>query len=336
MDVYLEGNFWGHRGMQEKLECIPIRQDFVWEDVEGRILALYIGNKGVVLDLVLKTSVEEVKAFLERWPEEVREQLHSKEEIEQFENDNPVETDFRVDLTINGTRLKNRQSCAVCWYPALFEENARDEVSEELMQEYQLDKNAVWSFQRTSYEWNEKIEPKDLEFGFQAYKVSVSGEHFITKSGCEEHIVSFSNPITKEQYQLMIYGCEPQIFDADMDAWKDRGLEYPTHYHELCYSMESDMGLTMGNPDLQFRLMDCKDGDEARKVDANEKRAGRAFVIGGANGPTSFFVAGKSKSLEQKKLSAFSSMYFEEQQEIEWRPVFQTERRKDMEFCITL
>lgn len=336
MNVYFDGNFWGHHGDEEILECIPIKKDFQWEDINGVIFAIYIGRKGVVIDLGTKTSVDEIRAFLERWPEDVREQLSTNEEFERFENDNPVPFDFRVDLTINEERLKKHQGCGVCWYPDIFEEFEADKKAQELMDEYQCDRNYVWNFRRFSYEWEERIEPKELMLTFKSDKVSVSGEHFMTKSGCEEQEIVFTNPITGEKMELTICSCEPRVLDEKKlsDSKMSKGFEFPTHYHELAYTVKPDF------KDGEFRLVDCKDGDHARKIKqdihADGKKAASVAVIGGADGPTSFFFAAKLKGSDEKKYSAFSSMHFEEKEEVEWRPVFQMERRKEMELMIKL
>lgn len=321
MNVYFDNIFRGQHRDEEPLRRIDLNWKFAWEEIEGMIPAIYIGRKGIVMDICQKAAIEKISSFLKKWVPMAETRDLSDRELEQLEQENPLNTDFSVGLTVNNQVLMRGQRSGVFWYPPEITDDT-DKNAVELMEAYACDRNFAWGFIRTSYRWTKEMtEPQYITLNFQAKKVPCEGEHFVTKSGCNEHSVNFFHPITGAQYQLTIYSCEPMELERDEEMIKQWDLEFPTYYHMLKYSVIPE------TVPAEFRLTDYHRGDNARKISPKGKTAASATVIGGWDGPTS--ILADKISLKENVYTAYSSVYFEVQSQVEWCPVFQLEKRAD-------
>lgn len=119
MDVYYNENgyTWGKSPGSQKLNAIPIGKTFFWEDQEIFLPALYVGQSGAVLDVCAKISLKKMLLFLQKWHKERRLSLHTPEEFDQMEADNPSSREFFVDMELNGAPLTCRMGSSLRWYP---------------------------------------------------------------------------------------------------------------------------------------------------------------------------------------------------------------------------
>jgi Na+-transporting methylmalonyl-CoA/oxaloacetate decarboxylase beta subunit len=62
--------------------------------------------------------------------------------------------------------------------------------------------------------------------------------------------------------------------------------------------------------------------------------AGSVSVIGGANGPTSVFIAGKSKDPTSNRRCAVSSLHYQDVEQVEWRMIFQIKDEQTLKVSI--
>lgn len=246
-------------------------------------------------------------------------------------------------------------------------------LEEELADTYNCDKSYGWYFHRFTYRWpgvevsyekreNGIIEEKRtrgtriknmerLLLQFHAKKQPVSAEHFVTETMDSESFavtwgdlrqtvknhmgygIGMKHPLTGEKVVLTIYDCEDEKLPEDSFASaKSREMEYPTNYQILSYSIYPEL------PADAFRLEDCGRGDAPKRKTENfragKKAAASAAVIGGADGPTAVFMAGKSRVPD--KHTVCSSLHFERVQKVEWKPVFLVAQREDMTLTVKL
>ena len=111
--------------------------------------------------------------------------------------------------------------------------------------------------------------------------------------------------------------------------------EYPTHLAAMTYAVSPEIS----RRELQIR--DCR-GDRPRRILPRETEdrflpeakndvcvmagASAIGIIGGADGPTAIFMAGKGEPR-----CTFSSLYFEPGKPVEWRMRFYEKRVEDLE-----
>lgn len=341
MEVYWNNNFWSHPKGESPLKPVYINQAFVWDGITGVIPAVYLGENGMVLDCCIRISPDSMKNFLKKWEEIWMQKGNEKglmeEECEQVSRENPCRLDFCVDVQLDGLWLERSQSCSVPWYPAeileiqsaLEEGHKQDRESVKLMEAYGCDSEAVWVFERSSYLWPEqagrncKTDFKKVKLRFKQMPVTCTARRFVTEPGKDRETMEVVHPVTKEKYTVTLLGCENVVLSQTMMASisSRMGGEYPGHYQILSYTV---------TPEIKdgFRIEDCAGNDQPRK---REKRRAKesVSVIGGAHGPVAFFAAGKSS--DPAIDMAMSSLHFEPTPRIEWKCIFETKFREDME-----
>lgn len=222
MDVYYNENgyTWGKSPGSQKLNAIPIGKTFFWEDQEIFLPALYVGQSGAVLDVCAKISLEKMLLFLQKWHKERRLSLHTPEEFDQMEADNPSSREFFVDMELNGAPLTCRMGSSLRWYPpaaflassasndksadaistdpsinddvytddsGIEETNAAEDWSNDpkaelLMTAYGCDRESCWQFVRMVYAWNQEpiLSPQHISLHFKARPFPVTTTHFVT------------------------------------------------------------------------------------------------------------------------------------------------------------
>ena len=58
-------------------------------------------------------------------------------------------------------------------------------------------------------------------------------------------------------------------------------------------------------------------------------------IIGGAEGPTAIFIAGKDTKESRKHISC-SALHFNKISQVEWRPIFYMKDREDLKLIINI
>lgn len=194
MDVYHNGNFQsGRRG--SRLTAVPVQQTFLWGRQEILVPAVYVGQAGAVLDVCARIPVEDMAAFLRKWPKERRLSLDTQEDYEQIDADNPGSRDFLVEMSLDDAPLKLSSSSSINWYPeevfrmgneasapAQEDEWTNDLHAEKLMEAYGCSRECCWHFGRLNYNWNGEpiLAPRKISLAFQAQPTPVTAGYFTT------------------------------------------------------------------------------------------------------------------------------------------------------------
>lgn len=353
-NVYFEGNFWSRREKGETCREIPVKKEFLWSGDRCCIPAIYICSQGLVVDICREIPTEKIGDFLKKWGMLETEPDFSEEERRQIERENPFTWEFRPHIFVNGKELEQGQGCSTSWNPWLQGETPETSI----MKHYSLDMQQGWTIWRYAFSWgiengnkellSQNVDVRNLCIKLQAYPEEVPGPHFTVEKEGDE--IYFCHPISGEEHVLKVVelGAESlkkealeDLEESRKSSRKCRGacevseepLEWPTHFKQLKYIVTPEL------LNEKFRIFDCAESDAPRRkanaVGASlqgngqkEYKAASIGIIGGADGPTSVFIAGKGS--EPQVHLAFSAMHFEPVSQVEWRMVFYEKLREDI------
>lgn len=353
MPVYYNknGNPFGRSKNSEKLTAYPVGRTFLWENQEVLIPAVYTGKSGAILDICIKIPLEDMILFLKKWNKDRRLSLHTQEEYEQMETDNPCCIDFEADMYFDDIPLKQRMRSSLMWYPKevfyledddalspaaqsadLQEEDeveipavdacSNDRDAEKLMKTYDLDRSFCWYFGRLVYCWQTKalLSPGKIALTLKAEPKSITVSHFTTDLSCLEQIIKITHPTTGQKYLLTLHECKET--KLPLSDFGKKNMLYPRYCHELFYSVSP-------RPECNLLdIRDCDDGDSPRRADASDN------ILSESCGPTAIFAAGRSGCLD--KSIAFSSLRFQPVPKICWRVVFWIKPKEDAEISFAI
>lgn len=342
MNVVFGDNFWGSRSACGKSEDfgrkLPVEKQFFYGGRECRIPAVYLCREGLVADLCVKIPGEEVTAFFQKWTKDRRLSGLSDEELEVMEQENPFHLELNLQGQLDGRPMGTNMSCSVGWHPFLFqgeEAVSADGAEEELMTEYGCSRDCGWNFIRTSLEFPENFsgEPHRLVLTLQQWPKNYQGPHFTVKQGEKGKQVEFVHPVTGQKHVLTVCELEQEILPGEMFPGTERrrlhAESFPDHYLAMGYTVEPKL-----EPG-EFSLRDCAKSDEpvrkkncgAAAVSVIAGEDSDTSVIGGADGPTAIFLAGKTERKPDgpRLTGVCSSIHYEPVTEVEWRMVFSVE-----------
>lgn len=228
---------------------------------------------------------------------------------------------------------------------------AADPYEEErrLLEHYGLDPAKAWSINRWSFSWATKRPPKlrSLSLTMKRDRVCIPGIRFTVRGPGDQ--IPFIHPSTGERHVLTVLEYQEEEMDRkafeapeDMGQEERRRLlrrmgewEYPTHLTAMTYAV---------SPEISRRALQIQDcgGDRPRRILPRDPEdrflpeakndmcvmagASAIGIIGGADGPTAIFMAGKGEPR-----CTFSSLYFELGKPVEWRMRFYEQRVEDLE-----
>ena len=330
MNVYHNGNgdIWGRHIHKNKLTEFPICQTFLWETQEVTVPAVYVGNAGAVLDICTKIPLEDMITFLKKWDQKKRLALHTQEDYEQIDFDNPASKEFTVTMHLNSSALTCRMDSSLRWYPSDIlqmmdpeEQIPNPKEAENLMTAYGCDRSCCWHFMRLVYDWNtdKVLTPQNISLLFATHPLSVTAAHFTTNISCNETKIKTAHPETGQEYTLTLHGCEQTR--NSFDKIGAEGVIYPEYCQMLSYSVtpEIEQGL--------FDIRDCAESDSPRRADDPEKSSR-------SHGATAIFMAGKNPVPNRR--TACSSLHFEPVTEVQWRIVFQVNCKEAIEISFPI
>ncbi len=335
MNVRFGENYWGSRGGGSSGEKIIIEKHFTWAGRDFRIPAVYVCEEGIVVDFCVRIPVKEIRSFLDKWKPILGEGMSSEnlteEEQEAAERENPFRMEFRGQAVIGGKEAPSSMGCGTSWYPPDLHDQEHPEalsgVEEELMDAYGCDRNVGWKFWRTSFGWPEGVRSlESLEITFRKCPVCYPGIHFKTGANIEERTVDFIHPETGVKHVLTVHGWEqrvlPEHVTESLPSERLKRIKSPREYVMLQYSVEPD--ILQG----ELQIQDCAPSDPP--VLEKKGAAGNVSIIGKADGPTSVFIAGKSRGHRPGERSAVSSLHYEAVDEVEWRMSFYVKDEQEM------
>lgn len=281
------GGFWGNSETDEVSEKIPVGKNFRWDGEDWYIPAVYIFEKGVVIDICKKTEPHIMKAFIDKWGFLDDSDL-SDMQYEEVQNENPLNSAFEVFLDLNRELLQRKISSTVSWIPENLSRKSDESEAKCTAKHYKLDMSYCWTFHRCCFAYSEKPEIRLLKMIMKRRPINVHGIKF--GSLPPDSIVDFKNPVTGIEHTLTIKKYERQIFDEnDFSDGFEECSKSIAYFTVLYYTVYPDI------PKDDFFIRDCKDSDAA----------------------FSFMVI-YNKDAENTENIALSSLYSEPPENIEW------------------
>ena len=210
--VYFDGNFWGDHGRERAGKEIPLNRQFVWEDEDWNIPAIYTCSKGLVIDFYLKVSPERIRAFMDKWKllDDNDGTDFTDEQRMQIDAENPLAVNMNPKAVLNGTELSSSHGCGLSWNPCFPEGNGLEAKS--VVQHYGLDPDQGYAIWRSAFLWKTQQKPqiKTLSVVLAQGPIVKSGPHFRVSLPGEE--IEFTHSSTGQKFTLTVQGYEHQEF----------------------------------------------------------------------------------------------------------------------------
>lgn len=355
--VLFDTNFWGSAReedpafeagteMERPLPTMehPVNQTVSWCGETWRILSVYTCEKGLVIDYCKQTDPEELAAFVRKFRAAGLEEDFDEEVFERLQLENPSAPNAMLRVSRGNVDLPRQGSSGLHYMPVdpdadpdldiADSEVEHDPIEMACMEHYGLDQSFAHSISRAHFLWDEghAEDLSGLTVTFYEQDAHVPGEHFTLTGGQQD--IALVHPVNGEKYTLHIDHIEenelPEEHLERMNSIRtddEPEMMYPTHFETVCYAVEPESGAD------QFCLKACAKGDSPIAKGRGSIAASSVAVIGGADGPTSIFVAGKVKS-ELRLRSMCSPLFFEPTPVREWYVTYYVKRREDL--CVEL
>lgn len=247
--------------------------------------------------------------------------------------EDPMSFSFRPRVRLNGRELLGCHSCGCTWSPYMPEGTAVNEDAVRVLEHYGCDRNYGWIFKRAAFSWNTARRPeiRKLCLRLESEPSSFFGPHFYMDE--PNQAIELTHPITGQRHTVTVLSCSDEVLPDRL--FPDPSYDYPSHFRQVTYCISP--GLTGG----ELAIRDCGRGDHqvlkqtenaGTEGGSTSAVSGVSVIIGGADGPTAIFVAGRGKGKETNL--AVSSLYFELPKRIEWRAVFREKTREDIEVAV--
>ncbi len=340
--VTFGGQFFIHRKTREPSgKPLPFSGEFDWAGRHWLVPGVYCCREGLVVDLCMEVDPEQLQAVRDKWnltPENDDESRFSREKLIAIQAENPFHFSYSPQLVVNGETLQRSRGCGVCYAP--FEGAVGTDLEAQwVVEHYQLDKTKGWYLWRWSFPW---VKQGKSVKGFLAWlglrklftlSLRLHGDPVCVPGKCFQvegpgDTAQLDDPTSGKCYTLTVVENEARTLNSVVpkemlpESW-----EYPNCYRELSYTLEPEP------PEGYLTLQDCAKGDQPRmgaplQLQKVSRGAGAASIgiIGGADGPTAIFVAGKEKLQNH---TACSSFHFQPVEEVNWLPVFHKQTAED-------
>lgn len=286
--VYFDGNFWEPSGKGRARTEIRLDKQFEWAGHHWIIPAAYSCNKGLVLDLCMRTPTEDIRKFMKKWdlPLENDSCLDFTQEQQlQIDLDNPLCLDIIPCLKLNGTTMQASHSCSVIFNPCLPDEINNELEAKWALKHYKLDMSYGWTLFRAAFLWPDKrrLEINSLSLTMEQQPFRIPGSHF--KIHAPDDQFAFSHPVSEIEYTLTVQKLEQQTLSQN-HIGSDRWF-YPTHFTTMSYTLSPE-------PDNDISIHDCADSDKPVEIapiaDSFSPEVQNDIacigIIGGADEPT--------------------------------------------------
>lgn len=331
-NVFFERRVVGNMDEEPAKSEIPINKTFMWANDMWQILSLYPFQQGIAIDVCKQIEPTAIRTFLDKWHYEDNDLTNiSDEEMELMTTENPTDEDFIPQLQCDGIAMQWSSTSATGWNPLLkeIEENSLDAAM--TISHYSLSPESGWLICRLFFLYpNHSLaisSKHDLTLTLTQRELPVHGPHFCNLAVGDQ--ISFINPTTKIMHTLKILDIiEEQLSNSNL---RNQCWIIPTNVMRLNYSITPDL------PKNSYQIRDCSHGDAPieRKLGVDQKEGhsssnfASSVILAASDGPTSIFVAGKDRSSSVH--TAYSSVYFEANKNIEWRMVFKHKIREDIQ-----
>lgn len=212
--VFYQGSLYGHFGRDRAGKEIEINKSFLWGGESWLVPSVYVCGKGLVADILKSVSVEDFRAFAEKFGLDENSDCDgfSDEQQAEIEAENPLNSDIFASIQFGGRKSDMEFSSSDCWNP-LFPDSG--DAAETLLDRYGLDKSFCWLAVRMSIPWRGRKPKKSdsLTLQLRAEKIPVPGAHF--KANRPGDKTEFINPVTGKKAYADGYGCRTaEVFKA--------------------------------------------------------------------------------------------------------------------------
>lgn len=310
--VFYQGSLYGHFGRDRAGKEIEINKSFLWGGESWLVPSVYVCGKGLVADILKSVSVEDFRAFAEKFglDEADDPENFSPQRLAKAEAENPLGGEIFITAKINGRESLMKFSSSDCWNP-LFPDGGG---SEKLLEKYGLDKSFCWQITRVSIPWHGRKPKKisSLSLCLRADRLRVSEVHFKAERPGDR--TEFTNPATGKTHILTVTDIKRQSLAQFPHIGKDEPKFFTLLRVDISPEISKDALL----------ITDCAEGDRTHKgaLPGNTSAIG---IIGGADGPTVII------SEYESGHTACSSMHFEPEYEPDWCMTFYDKPREDIE-----
>ena len=310
--VFYQGSLYGHFGRDRAGKEIEINKSFLWGGENWLVPSVYVCGKGLVADILKSVSVEDFRAFAEKFglDEADDPKNFSPQRLAEAEAENPLGGEIFITAKINGRESLMKFSSSDCWNP-LFPDGGD---SEQLLEKYGLDKSFCWQITRVSIPWRSRKPKKisSLSLCLRADRLRVSEVHFKAERPGDR--TEFTNPATGKTHILTVTDIKRQSLAQFPHIGKDEPKFFTLLRVDISPEISKDALL----------ITDCAEGDRTHKR-ALPRKASAIGIIGGADGPTVII------SEYESGHTACSSMHFEPEYEPDWCMTFYDKPREDIE-----
>lgn len=310
--VFYQGSLYGHFGRDRAGKEIEINKSFLWGGESWLVPSVYVCGKGLVADILKSVSVEDFRAFAEKFglDEADDPENFSPQRLAKAEAENPLGGEIFITAKINGRESLMKFSSSDCWNP-LFPDGGG---SEKLLEKYGLDKSFCWQITRVSIPWHGRKPKKisSLSLRLRAARLRVSEMHFKAERPGDR--TEFTNPATGKTHILTVTDIKRQSLAQFPHIGKDEPKFFTLLRVDISPEISKDALL----------ITDCAEGDRTHKGTL-PRNASAIGIIGGADGPTVII------SKYESGHTACSSMHFEPEYEPDWCMTFYDKPREDIE-----
>lgn len=299
--VYYDGNFWTHPRWARPGKKVPIGRSFYWDEKFWLIPAVYICRKGLVVDFCIRIQREEWQTFFKK--------RGSADGMAPHEKEDPLSYEFGAYLWVDGRRVSYAHGCSMVWASDMVE---ADEITQLLLECYNLNPSDAWIIYRKAFPWNQKkVKTLSVEFE-QALQKEYGPSISVTD---EKQSFNFIFPPTGKTHTLKVLKYSRQTIDNSTSVVSDKKL--PSHCVRMVYSIEPKL------PDGAFTVTDRRASDEPMlKVEpkGGKKKDGACAIaiIGGADHITEVF----APRGQGKVYVSYSSLHFTPSPTVEWQMIF--------------
>lgn len=309
--VFFDGNYGRRKAKPDAGRELRLGRSFCWNGLNWHIPAVYLCRQGLVVDFIMEVPEAEFRAFLERWGFDENGECHrilSRAEERQIEQENPMSSDFRTELKLNGAALRSAGGCGTGYVPG----EALEGEALAWVEHYRLDRTKVWRFWRQSYRWATDSRKscrkrlRQLELRLEAENVELPVETFRTPAAGDA--VTLHLPGRKPCQLTVLETAEETIPVTPKGGW-----EFPDHVCRMSYTLTPEWS------EQALRLYDTADGDRPRrsprphppvsperatlaeKYGLEEAEDSAIAIIGGVDGPTAVFWSVRQPDGEEKR-----------------------------------
>ncbi len=315
--------YWGKSDEKPEMQEVEVDFHFIWQEENWYIPAVYLCEEGIVIDYCIKVDPARVKAWIDEWQiGSLNEHELTHEQWAEIEQTNPLNIKFNSTLKCNGEVLQPQTGSSLSWIPKEYLPGDVENVEEveELIQHYQLDEKAAWSFHRCSYPWKEaKQTPiQSLKVKLERGLEEMQGICF--ENPCVGEEISFVHPISGVNHILTVLDYEQK--EISLRKSMEEEYEFPKYHTVMTYVLKPDLS------ERNFQIKDSLQNDEPRSKGKPLDGASSIGIIGGADGPTALAFV---KEGNAKTHMAFSALHFEWAEQVEWKMIFRVKQMKDIE-----